>query len=158
MFERILVPLDGSALAEQALPYAQEFARGFSSTLVLLQAVTSADEALRESVGGAMGASSAELAASVARGRAEAEAGSGSRYLDAVKTRLGSQPVEVVVDEGAPAAAILEAVADRGISLVVMATHGRSGLQRAVRGSVADTVLRESKVPVMLIRPTQDSK
>jgi nucleotide-binding universal stress UspA family protein len=77
-------------------------------------------------------------------------------YLDAVRRRLigvGVTDVEVSVWYGPPVAAIVEATGYRRADLIVMSSHGRSGLGRLVLGSVAESVLRSIAVPILLIRP-----
>jgi nucleotide-binding universal stress UspA family protein len=129
----LLVPLDGSNLADRAVPFAATIATRAGWSLLLLRAVntlrapTVADEAI------------------LMREAQEA--------LDAVATSLaadGLNAVTRVVDKQAETA-ILEATADDDVKLVVMSTHGRGGLGRFVYGSVADTVLRHAPVPVLTV-------
>ena len=135
--QRILVPLDGSTLGEAALDKAVEFARD-GATLVLLRAaeahqlvgdsVTAQVEAVRE----------AEL------------------YLGGLAERLrrgGVRGVETCVWYGPAAEAIVEAARSRNTDLILMSSHGRSGLSRLVLGSVAESVLRGTTTPILLIRP-----
>lgn len=133
-YDRILVPLDGSPFAEWALPFAEAIVR-HRGRLVLVRAVQAhvlpggdEPEAQRRTV-------------------AEAE-----RYLAAVAGRLQvAAPAEVGVYYGSAAEGILAEIGLRDAGLVVMATHGRGGLGRAVLGSVADEVLRHAPVPVLLV-------
>jgi nucleotide-binding universal stress UspA family protein len=134
MYRTILVPLDGSILAERALPYAQRLAAAADGRLVLLWVV-------REPPASAAGDPLREVAP-----RREAEA-----YLRGLAERQGATPVDPVVLEGAAAQTILGEVPRRGIELVVMSTHGRSGLGRWLYGSVADAVMRHAGVPVLLV-------
>jgi nucleotide-binding universal stress UspA family protein len=135
--KKILVPLDGSRLAEVALPEAFEFAsRG--ATLVLLRAA----EAARLPA-----ADPTESQVTVVR---EAEG-----YLASIAERArkaGVQNVETSVWYGAPAESIIDAARTRGIDLIVMSSHGRSGLGRLVLGSVAESVLRGTTTPILLLR------
>ena len=135
MFKTILVPLDGSEIAERALPYAERLAEIFGARLVLHGAVP----AVRMAKGKG---SFSEFEALRER----------SDYLtDVINLALAaSLEVDADVRVGDPRASILEAIQDRGADLVVMSTHGRGGLERMVRGSVADAILRESPVPVLL--------
>ena len=126
MYRRMMVPLDGSELAQTALSHALDLCRGLNATLVLLHV-------------------------HVARaGSLEAA----RRYLDYIKIQNASLgvPIEIVVRKGEVAESILQAVEELQIDLVVMATHGRSGIQRVVYGSVAEQVLRGSDRPVLLVR------
>lgn len=137
MYRTILVPLDGSTLAERALPYAQRLAAAATGRITLLWVLhppppSAAGDPLRE-----------------VTPRREAEA-----YLRGLTEPLGPVPVEAVVVEGDPAPEILAAAAQRGSELIVMATHGRSGIGRWIYGSVADAVMRHAGVPVLLVPVT----
>jgi nucleotide-binding universal stress UspA family protein len=134
----ILVPLDGSRLAEAALEPALGFARE-GATLVLLRAAEAHGSAF-------MDPNEAQVA--VVR---EAE-----EYLAGVAARLrrsGVESVETSVWYGPPAEAIADAAHFRKADLLVMSTHGRSGLGRLVLGSVAESVLRATSTPILLLRP-----
>jgi nucleotide-binding universal stress UspA family protein/HEAT repeat protein len=137
MFARILVPLDGSPLAEQALPLATGMAQRFRATLHLLRAVV---------VPAGLDVDFRPLVDAL---RDEAQ-----RYLDEMAQRLRTSGYTVVtaVIEAEPADAILEYTQQHDITLIVMATHGRTGLGRWVLGSVADKVVRASHRPVLLVR------
>jgi nucleotide-binding universal stress UspA family protein len=127
MYGRILVPLDGSELAETALPLAETLARAAGGVLYLVRAAAAEEQAA------ATGYLERQVAALRARGIA----------------------AEWLAITGPPAEAITGAVAAHQLDLVVMTTHGRSGLQQWVLGSVADEVLHRSAVPVVLARAGQ---
>jgi nucleotide-binding universal stress UspA family protein len=134
---KILVPLDGSSVAEIALPEAVELARG-GATLVLLRAA----EPVRLPA-----ADPTERQVKIVR---EAE-----RYLAAVAAwarKAGVTEIETSVWYAPPAEAIIEAARVRDVDLIVMSTHGRSGLGRLVLGSVAETVVRGTTTPILLLR------
>ncbi len=134
----VLVPLDGSRLAEGALEPAIGFARE-GATLVLLRAAEAHASAF-------MDPNEAQVA--VIR---EAE-----EYLTGVAARIrqaGETDVETSVWYAAPVEAIAEAARYRKADLIVMSTHGRSGLGRLVLGSVAESVLRATSTPILLLRP-----
>jgi nucleotide-binding universal stress UspA family protein len=134
----ILVPLDGSSLAAAALPTAVDLAKASGARLLLLRAAEAST--IRR-------ADWTEAQVEVVR---EAET-----YLDAVKRRLemeGMRNVETSVWYGPAASSIAEAAAARGVSLIVMSTHGRAGLGRLVLGSVAESVLRGTRTPILLVR------
>jgi nucleotide-binding universal stress UspA family protein len=139
--DKILVPLDGSDLAEAAIPAAVESAASRSSTLLLVRAAEA-----RKTLPGAD-----PIDAQIAAVR-EAEA-----YLDPVKARLEQQGlrVETHVWYGPAASAIMAAANLHKPDLIVMSTHGRSGLGRLIFGSVAESVLRGTTVPILLIRPAE---
>jgi len=137
-FEKILVPLDGSALAESALARAALFAANDDTTLMLIRAA----EAYT-----LPGVDPTEAQVEVVR---EAE-----EYLGAVAARLereGLKKVETSVWYGPAASAIVEAARLRKADLIVMSTHGRSGLGRLILGSVAESVLRGTTTPILLLR------
>ena len=135
---RILVPLDGSKIAEAAIPEAAGMARGGECTLVLLHAAQA-----RIPPG-----------ADVSGDQVEA-LGEGERYLAGVKAYLAKEgiAVETHVWIGPPAPAIVECARANKADLIVMTTHGRSGLGRLVFGSVAESVLRGTPLPILLVRP-----
>jgi nucleotide-binding universal stress UspA family protein len=136
--QRILVPLDGSALAEAALPTATRLAAENSGAVVLL--LRAAEASTMPGVD--------QVGAQVAVVR-EAE-----EYLEAVAERLrrGGVKVKTSVWYGAAAPSIVESAAVNKVDLIVINSHGRSGLGRLVLGSVAESVLRGTRVPVLLLR------
>lgn len=145
MFEKILVPLDGSPLAEQALPLACETAKHFNSELILMRVLVPENLVVASPT---MGALYPELPVEQAEfERAEAEA-----YLARVRQKCEMARIasNVEVFEGAPAEMIIEAAKRTGADLIVMSTHGRSGLSRLVYGSVAEAVLRGGRIPLLL--------
>lgn len=136
--DRILVPLDGSALAESALPKAVEMARVGLSGLLLVRAAEAHT---------LPGADPIDAQVEVVR---EAE-----EYLKGVADRLardGVRNVETSVWYGPAASAIVDAARLRKADLIVMTTHGRSGLGRLILGSVAESVLRGTSTPILLLR------
>jgi nucleotide-binding universal stress UspA family protein len=137
MQSTILVPLDGSPLAEHALPYAERLARATSAHLILCRAL-SATKLQPEQIVAAVGDARAYV-----QGVADQLAGRGSI-------------VETTIPWGEPGDEILEQVRSARADLVVMATHGRSGLGRWLYGSVADEVLRRASVPMFLVPPGSD--
>ena len=147
MFQKILVCLDGSKLAEQILPYAAEQAARFGSSLVLFQVVSLA------SVPAPTGIESVPVAVPDNL-LAEAEAAA-KEYLEGVAGPLREQGLKVqcVTVIGHPAESIVSYAEENKFELVAIATHGRSGLKRLVFGSVADSVIRKSGRPILLIKP-----
>jgi nucleotide-binding universal stress UspA family protein len=131
--QTILVPLDGSPLAEGILEHALRLAGGDAACALVLLAVATNEE----------GGTGQEEAARYLEGAAGRLTAKGAR----VRTR-----VEVAKNA---AAAILECVRSEDADLIALATHGRSGLVRVALGSVADTIVRGATVPVLLFRPPQ---
>jgi nucleotide-binding universal stress UspA family protein len=146
MFKHILIPLDGSPLAEAALPAALKLASELDSTITLVRVVR--PPYVVTNVGGS---TYAELVMGL-RQKAIEEA---TAYLKAFQGSLRQQGYVVhshVCEGESPAELILEVAEAQDIDLIVMCTHGRGGLSRWVYGSVADKVLRYAHVPVLLVR------
>jgi nucleotide-binding universal stress UspA family protein len=144
MENRILVPLDGSSLAERALSCAVMLAQGLPAELVLLRAVWIPPDVLAR-----MGEAAVEL--DLVAGQMEAEA---EDYLSVLVEQLARAELVVrhVVARGPAAETILEHARQEHISHIVMATHGYSGLKRWAHGSVAERVLQTATVPLLLVR------
>ncbi len=145
-FKKILVPLDGSRFAEGALPYAQMLAECSGGQIELLRVAVHPSSYVYVS-------DPATLASLYDSDRVHCE-----EYLQKVATALqAATPVTVTtaVLEGPVADAILDRAESADVDLIVMSTHGRSGMERWLLGSVAEKVTRGAKVPVMLIRPRQ---
>jgi nucleotide-binding universal stress UspA family protein len=160
MFKRLLVPLDGSGFASQALPYAAEVAERFGAELILVQVIKPATAVI--DAGAAIGVAFAgsEAAVQAALEGDKQKAARARRYLSgkvqAIRSRHVQSSYRVLI--GDIAHSIMEFSEKENIDLVVMTTHGKSGLRRAVMGSVADVVIRESGKPVLVIRPQISSK
>lgn len=136
----ILVPLDGSVLAEAALMPAANLARQTGAKLVLLRAAAARRLPMLDPV---------HAQVEVMREAQE--------YLGAVRARVlaaGVVDVESSVWYGSALEAIVEGARYRHADLIVMSSHGRSGLNRLVLGSVAESVLRCTRVPILLSVPT----
>jgi nucleotide-binding universal stress UspA family protein len=134
----ILVPLDGSTLAEAAIPKALELAEVSGARVLLLRAAEAPT---------LPGVDPIEAQVKVVNA---AEA-----YLAEVQERLtrqGRVTVETSVWYGPAAYAIVTAARTRGVDQIVMTTHGRSGLGRLLLGSVAESVLRGTTTPILLLR------
>lgn len=142
MYKKILVPLDGSNLAECVLPHVKAIATGCGAEKVILLRVVEPPppetppaldfQALQEA-----GMKAAEY------------------YLAETKAALSKEglSVEATVSTGKPAEAITEFAQSNEVDLIALATHGRSGISRWVFGSVADRLMRSSLAPLLLIRP-----
>lgn len=144
MFDHILVPIDGSPLSALALPVAAEMARCHHSTLTVLYVVPPLPVIYGEAAYTYDDPKASE--------RAEAE---GQRLLEDARTALGSPNIRLLCLEGGDprtAQAIADVAEQQHCSLVVMGTHGRSGLEHFFLGSVAEGVMRRVGVPVLLVR------
>ena len=137
--EMILVPLDGSVVAEAALAPAVDLARQARAKLVLLRAAEAHTRPLADPI---------EDQVDVMRET--------MTYLEATRARVmaaGVADVEVAAWYGPAVKAIVDTARYRGADLIVMSSHGRSGVARLVMGSVTERVRRGTSVPVLVIRP-----
>ena len=153
MFANILVPLDGSALGERALPMAQHLARSSATSLHLLQVISLRPEleALRGS--GSESVTVLEMAQDAARRFIEVQTARGKEYLESLAVQLQKAGINVttVIREGAADENIVEYAKAQEIDLIVMSTHGRSGFKRFFVGSVTDRVIRSGETPVLVL-------
>ncbi len=142
MFKKILVTLDGSQLAERAIDPAVALAKKFEAELVLLRIpVVEAQMAVAYGMG-------VPYEPELKRSQEEAES-----YLYSWQMKLLGSGIRVRTEvvSGAPSDVITDVADADHVDLVVMSTHGRSGFSRLVYGSVAESVLRSSHIPVLLI-------
>jgi nucleotide-binding universal stress UspA family protein len=142
--KHLLAPLDGSQLAEQALPYAEHLARSGPAEVTLLY-VEPAQEV-------------ATLSRNPRASLREANRKDVEVYLDSIKSGLAGAGVQVQTKTriGHPAEQITDEAEEESVDLIVISSHGRTGLARWALGSVADQVLHASPVPVLVI-PSQVS-
>ncbi len=142
MYTRILVPLDGSKVAEGALAHAEHMAAIFDAELILLRAAYLMDMPNLD-----LGEAQTILVH-------ECEA-----YLNAVAGQIQGRGrrVRTAVQWSKAAEAIIDYAVSQEVSVVVMATHGQSAPERWPMGSIAEKVLRSMRVPVLLVRPAAAS-
>jgi nucleotide-binding universal stress UspA family protein len=134
-YRRLLVPLDGSELSEQALGCARSLAALVGGDLILARA-----------------ASARPAAGEPAQGEKEAVA-EAEVYLERLAATLRpGLPVELSVPVGDPADQLAQVAASHQVDLIVMSTHGRSGLRRMMLGSVATALLQRTRLPILLVR------
>lgn len=156
MFSKILVPLDGSDLAEAILPYATEVAKKFGAQLTLLQVVDPLEKIVAEMMPATIEptAGVAMAGLDIAEEQVQAEHEIANRYLSGVQTRLHGEGLAVrfEVIEGNAKEDIVRYANEQGIDLIAMSTHGRTGLLHLVRGSVTEAVLHSAICPVLVIR------
>lgn len=143
--KRVLIPLDGSALAEEALESAAAVAKSSGASILLLQVIQTLDPTNQRM----LFQTKAEAESALHQWLTESE-----NYLETVGQRLHQQGIayEVRVRTGDPDRIIAATTVDAGIDLVIMATHGRTGVSRWVYGSVANKVLRGITCPLLLVR------
>lgn len=146
MLRAILVTLDGSELAEEVLPFAEDIAHCQQAKMVLLHVVPPLP-VRRASIESRVPRHSAAALREEAVREAE-------RYLQGVTRRLLHRglDVEAFVRKGPVVKTIVEFAREVGADVVAMTTHGRTGLSRAVAGSIAGTVMRQVDVPVLMFR------
>ena len=146
MYSTIVVPLDGSAFGERALPTAVALAQRSDAALELVH--------VRKPVPVAAGAPPLDPAWD---GEAEQQIRAHLAGLAERLRRDAHVPAKAVVVRGEVAAAIQDYAGERAAGLIVMATHGRGGVSRAWLGSVADDLVRRAPIPILLIRPDAES-
>ncbi|HET7094183.1 MAG TPA: universal stress protein, partial [Thermomicrobiales bacterium] len=145
----ILVPIDGSALAAAALPVARALLR--PDDRLLLLRVTPTAEPLTTPLTGTVVASQDEIG-SIWRQAADAELETAAAASGVDRSRI-----DRLVEAGEPAAEIVAVAARQGDAIIVMSSHGRGALGRAIFGSVADRVAHTATVPVLIVRPDNDA-
>ena len=145
MYTRILMPTDRSAMAEQALPHAVAQAEKLGAELILLRVLEPFEQV--------RGLSAAQLDRIKQFTLEKAQT-----YLDDLVKTIECEGVKVsaAIVEGRPHAGILQYAEANQVDLIVLCTRGRSGFSRWLMGSVADRVVRGAKVPVLLVRATQE--
>ncbi|MFP3976088.1 MAG: universal stress protein [Dehalococcoidia bacterium] len=148
MYDRILVPLDGSELAECVLPHVESIAKGCEVQDVVFLRVIEPFEMPSGGDGPTFTEEDTDRINSQNKATAES-------YLTRLKerTQYDGVSIQTKVISGKPAESIIEYANDNGVDLITIATHGRSGISRWVWGSVTDRVTRSASVPVLIIRP-----
>ncbi len=143
MYSKVIVPLDGSAFSEQALPYAQLVAGSMDIPIELVEAFDILPPAVRD-----------RYTPYIVRMMLEEAQERSENYLSPVRERLEAAGHRVFVStlRGMPADAIVALCEADSEALVVMSTHGRGGIARWVLGSVADKVLHTISNPVLVVR------
>ena len=145
MYKRVLVPLDGSPLAEGIIPFIVQIAGPLDLEIVLLRVLQPIPP---EVIKGARHVVLEDIPARFEEARS---------YLGGVAQRLLLNGVRVSTDvrRGEPVTEIVAGAREADADLIAMTTHGRSGLGRLLFGSVAEAVLRQAEIPVFLMRLTE---
>lgn len=152
--ERLIVPVDGSEVAEEVLPHVAYLGSRLNIPVDLVQVTISEDEYYQAM---SMGLRVLPPSLPSFRSFANRVEGAASDYISDVKRRLQQQgvaSVEARLLQGSPADCIVDLATSYPNSLVAMTTHGRSGVGRMILGSVAERVVRQSGGPVLLVRAT----
>ena len=150
MFKKILVCLDGSSFSEQVLRYASEEATATSKNLVLLHVVMLPIVNTVAIPGAATNIGSMPSPEQIAAYETKAKT-----YLNEKAKSLKEAGIdtECVVIVGNPGQTIVDYAEKNDIDLIAIATHGRSGIKRVIFGSVAEYVIKNSRLPILLIKP-----
>ena len=143
MYKKILVPLDGSELAEAVLPHAEALAKLDNSEIIILKV---SDMPLNHFL------ARDPFTAETIRKNAEKES---EKYVYKKVTSILKIHIKAsgMVKEGSVPDMILEAAEQTHADMIAMSTHGRTGLLRWLMGSIADTIVSHTHIPVMLIHP-----
>jgi nucleotide-binding universal stress UspA family protein len=144
MYKKILVPLDGSELAEAVLPHAEALAKSEGAEIVILRVAVTPDSS--------MFSRNPALVNNIVR-EVEEET---EEYIKAEVSKLRDEGVKVsgLTRDGYVPDMILSVADETHADVIAMSTHGRSGISRWLIGSVADRVVQHSHIPVMLIHPS----
>jgi nucleotide-binding universal stress UspA family protein len=143
MYKKILVPLDGSELAEAVLPHAQALAKSEGAEIILLRVQMIPNTAFISQ--------DPAVASTIMRDMEEET----KEYIQAEVSKLKDEGSKVIgiTREGQVPDMILAVAEETHADMIAMSTHGRTGIQRWLMGSVADRVVHYSHIPVMLIHP-----
>ncbi len=144
MYKKILVPLDGSPLAEAVLPHAQALAKSEGAEIVLLRVAVTPDPNLfhRDST-----AEGRQITDAIEKEALD------YMKIEVAKLQNEGAKVTAITRDGTIPDTILEVAEETHADVIAMSTHGRTGIQRLLMGSVAEDVVHDSHIPVMLIHP-----
>ncbi len=149
MYQKILVPLDGSKLAECALPYVEELAKGCATEEVILVSVTERVQGYRVFDDSTQLRGQRLVREAVGKKQEQAQ-----RYLDKIAKAMKAKGISVDTEVllGDPAEEIVSYAKHPGCDIIIISSHGRSGISRWAYGSVADKIFRASCVPILMVR------
>lgn len=160
VYRTILLTTDGSEIAKAAEPHAVQLASMTEDArVVVVEVIDTVSQILAQVTPSGWMGGGGQLAVEAAEGAVAAERAEAEATLAQAKAGLEAAGVKNVftrILEGHPGTALVDAAAEEHADVVVMATHGRSGLRRAVLGSVADHVVRHASCPVLLVRPPHE--
>ncbi len=147
MYNKVLVPLDGSKLAECALPHVKEMVKkGFAGEIILLNVIDLHPNVFAEGIDASY--------------LQKAQYENSRKYFDGLEAQFRAEGIEIKAEilKGIAAQAIADYAQQSGADLIVIATHGYTGMKRLMFGSVALQILHDAHVPVLLIRPESSRK
>ena len=152
MYSRILVPLDGSKLAERALPHAEGLAKASGATIHLINVLSRYTSASMLS-GSFESGPGTVVGVDLARQLEEVQIRESKEYLRHTADQLEHDGIDVQIEfhEGSPHDYIIDYAKQHGIDLIVMSTHGHGGLKRLLLGSITDKVIRAGAMPVLVV-------
>lgn len=153
MYNRILVPTDGSKPATEAAEHGFTLAKQFGATVHILYIIEVGDSRTLNTYGGI----DASLLSEDGMASIEKEA---AEVVERLETRANELGIETVteIEQGSARQDIINYVSDHDIELIVMGTHGRSGVERFLLGSVTERVIRTADVPVFVVRSNSTSE
>ena len=153
MYSCILVPLDGSKLAEKALAHAEGLAKSSGASVHLLMSMSRHYGGVTPIGGGLESDQSVARTAELGRQLEEAEIQAAQQYLDHTATNLKNLGLETIVEltTGPAHEHVIDYAKQHGVDLIVMSTHGHGGLKRMLLGSTTDRVIRSGEVPVLVV-------
>ncbi len=148
MEQKILVPLDGSALSERAIEPAEKIAKAIGYEMVLFRVI---DTPLEHTP---------EAEPEEERRAASASIDEAITYLKEITSRIEGKGIKTRIEIGVgyPHSAILELADKEDVEFIIMSTHGRTGLARVLMGSVAEKVVHATERPVILVKPEKIHK
>jgi nucleotide-binding universal stress UspA family protein len=148
MYKRIMVPLDGSQIAECVIPHIEAIVGKSAARVELITVVEPLDIPTR----GQIAISDDEIKQIDNEGKNEA-----TKYLKQVSSRLTRAGIHADTEilSGKPAERLISHAVNNGVDLIIMATHGRSGISKIIWGSVAEKILRATDIPVLLVKTTR---
>jgi nucleotide-binding universal stress UspA family protein len=150
LYKKILAPLDGSKVSECSLPHIKEIATGSGISEVILMMVV-------EPVFNQETEDTAKVGRNLMAEVEQANWEKDQKYLDGLAARLKKDgiPATAVLAKGKPAETIMDYAQKNKADLIIMSTHGRSGVSRWLLGSVTEKVVRHSPVPVLTVSPVE---
>ena len=158
MYQRIVVPLDGSPLAEAVLPHAVALAQALGAEIHLVEVVPLETELVNMGFmdPGYLGALAIPDMESLTRAM-EGRASQANQYLQAKAAELQQQGLRThtAILRGDPAGQVIQYAGEGDAALITISSHGRSGISRIVFGSVAGKVVRHAGIPVLVITPRE---
>jgi nucleotide-binding universal stress UspA family protein len=153
MYQKILVPLDGSAIAESVLPHVQKIAQGSGNPEIILFRVCEPPVVLADYPADLRTEWNEHVKQETAHMQQQCRV-----YLSQAEKKLRESGLKITTQSSLGsnvAEEIIDFAAKNGVDLIIVATHGRSGVSRWAFGSIANKVLLSSPVPVMVIRPEE---